>query len=75
VKVLGVVALVPMCITGVNAATSFGMWNALHTDVGYPLTWPVGVVTVGLTLFLVWLGARAAATPTAVEAWPFSQVR
>ena len=66
-KVLGVVALVPMTITGVNAATSFGMWNALHTDLGYALTWPVGVLTIGLTLFLVWLGAQAASARTVAE--------
>ena len=59
IRVLAVIPLVPMTITGVNAATSFGMWNALHTDLGYALTWPVGVLTVGLTLLLVWLGAQA----------------
>jgi hypothetical protein len=67
-KVLGVIALVPMTIVGVNASTSFAMWNALHTDAGYRLTYPVGLLTIGLTLFLVWLAARAADAPTTTGA-------
>ncbi|HTK61761.1 MAG TPA: hypothetical protein VL595_05260 [Pseudonocardia sp.] len=67
-KVLGVIALVPMCDAAVNASTSFAMWNVLNSDAGYVTTYAVGVVTIGLTLFLVWLAAMSTREPAPVEA-------
>ena len=46
-----------------NAATSWPLWVALNSGIGYAVTYPALVATLGLVLFSLWVVAIAVARP------------
>jgi hypothetical protein len=63
-KLAAIILLVPMADGIANAAAGFPMWIALNqTDVSYVWTYLAGFITLGLSLFCVWIISLAVARP------------
>ena len=63
-KLAAVILLIPMADGIANAASAWPMWITLNqTDVSYVWTYLAGFVTLGLSLFCVWIIGLVAARP------------
>jgi hypothetical protein len=63
-KLLAVIACIPMADGIANAAAAWPMWIALNqTDVSYVWTYLAAMVTLGLSLFCVWIIGLVVARP------------
>jgi len=63
-RLLGIVPLIPAADGMANAAAAWPMWISLNqTDVSYVWTYLAAIVTLGLSLFAVWIISLAVARP------------
>ena len=63
-RLLGIVPLIPAADGMANAAAAWPMWISLNqTDVSYVWTYLAALVTLGLSLFAVWIISLAVARP------------
>ncbi len=60
---LGVIPLVPMADGIANAATAWPLWIALNSGLGYGVTYPAALATLGLVMLSLWVIALAVAEP------------
>jgi hypothetical protein len=61
---LAVIAAIPMADGIANAATAWPVIAALNTNVGYAGTWVASFITLGLSLFVVWMIGLLVARPS-----------
>jgi len=63
-KIIGIAPLIPMADGIANAAAGWPMWIALNTaELGYFWTYVAGFVTLGLSLYCVWIISLVVARP------------
>ena len=67
-KLAAVIPLVPMADGIANAATAWPLWIALNSGIGYVVTYPAAIATVGLTMMSLWVVALAVARPAEQKA-------
>jgi len=67
-KLAVVIPLVPMADGIANAATAWPLWVALNSGIGYAVTYPAALATLGLTLLSLWVVALAVARPAEQKA-------
>ena len=59
--------VVPMTGAAAHAMAGFPVWIALHSDHGYAATYPAGILTVGLTLFVMSIVIDSSARNTSAQ--------
>jgi hypothetical protein len=63
-RMLAIIPIIPMSDGVANAAAAWPTWAALNqTDVSYVWTYGASLVTLGLSLFVVWIVSLAVARP------------
>ena len=62
-KLVGVIPLIPMADGIANAATGWPLWIALNSGIGYTVTYPALIVTLGLVMYSLWVVSLAVARP------------
>ena len=67
-NLLSVVPLIPMADGIANGGTAWPVWIALGSGIGYSVTYPAAIVTLGLVLLSLWMVALAVARPAAEAA-------